>query len=171
MIAYHPIDTFSTTWNLTVRHAVIVAVFTADVRQAACAVGDSLAIYFAIPATRLTPAEVIAYHLTDFSGVFSGLMSLGECTSALLQVVSSSVSSNANGCEKLHCLKVFVVFVLFINFLANWFLYIPLDFGLSLIFGHFVLLILFLITLKGVNNLPFFVSYLFKFDYHRKVRY
>ena len=116
MIALHLRVTLSTTRNLTVRHAVIVAGFTA-VRHAANAVGDRLAIDFAIPATCSTEAEVIAYHLTVSSGsltVFSGLMSLGKCTSALLQVESSSVSGNANCCEKLHCLEVFFVLFCFV---------------------------------------------------------
>ena len=118
MRAIHPIDTLSTIWSLTVGHAVIVAGSTADVRLAACAVGERLAIEFAIPATRTwTEAEVIAYHLT--LTVFSGLMSLGECTSALIQAVSSSVSSNANCCEKLHCLEVFVVLFCLLIYLAN----------------------------------------------------
>ena len=118
MRAFHPIDTLSTTWNLTVRHAVIVAGSTADVRHATRAVSDRLAIDFAIPATRArTEAEVIAYHFT--LTVFSGLISLGECTSALIQVVSSSVSSNANCCEKLHCLEVFVVLFCLLIYQAN----------------------------------------------------
>ena len=113
VIACHPIGTFFTVWSQTVSHAVVVAATTPEIRLAAHAVGDSLATFFAIPAAlALTEAEVIAYHLI----VSSGLMNLGEFKIVLLQVESSSVSSNANCCEKLHCLEVFVVFVLFINF-------------------------------------------------------
>ena len=50
------------TWCYTVGHAVIVAATTSDIRLAANAVSDRFAIFFAIPATRATPAEVLAYH-------------------------------------------------------------------------------------------------------------
>ena len=115
VVAYHPIVTFGTVFvcSQTVGHAVIVARLIMEIRLAARAVSDSLAIcIIAIPAARVTVAPVIAYHLI----ASSGLMNLGEFKIVLLQVESSSVSSNANGCEKLHCLEVFVVFVLFINF-------------------------------------------------------